>query len=117
MPVALKHRITAAGSLLARLPKLNLFDELRFADMPNEFAGFERLDKYTLRKWLIGHAVVNGCTYRRAVDEDLEAMDRGQQLFRVGFIERGAERVEIRIESGGLRLSTADQTEFIPTKF
>ena len=44
-------------------PRQDLVNELRFSDFPHEVVGQEYLDKYTIRAWLIGYAVLHGWHY------------------------------------------------------
>lgn len=80
-------------------------NELFFADFPHEFVGFERIDKYTLRKWLIGHAHMRGWTYEADGPEAV-----------AGKLVRGDCIVYIRVVLGGLRLTCGTRQELIETR-
>lgn len=73
-----------------------LLDELRFAaDFPHELAGQEHLDKYLIYRWLIGHAVLAGCTY---------TPDPPAYSLPTGILQRGDETVSIGILAHGVHI-------------
>jgi len=87
----------------------NLFDELRFSDWPHRLPGCERLNKYVMFDWLIGHAVRNGIT--------CECFGNSHYRFR-----RGASAVDVTVVSRGLLIEAVNdpgdsRSELIETKY
>lgn len=76
--------------------ELDLFDRLRFSDFPHEIAGQENICKYTLFRWLIGHAVLDGCSF-------LKTGNGKGVLSRK--VSGGMQRVAVSVVYGGLQLS------------
>ena len=80
-------------------------DDIFFADWPHRFPGCEALDKYDLRRWLIGYATLRLWTWTREGDSGI-----------VGFLTLGWLSVRIEVVTGGLLLSDGERTELIKTR-
>lgn len=64
----LLDRPIGENATMPRMPEPFVRDtenEIFFADFPHALTGMEGMDKYTLRDWLIGHAVSHGWTYTK----------------------------------------------------
>ncbi len=85
-------------------------NDLFFADFPHEIAGMERMDKYTLRKWLIGHAAMRGWRWSPLGEDGLSGMLCADAI---------VETLEVRVDvvSRGLRLTDCNggRTEIVET--
>ena len=89
----------------------SLFDFLWFADWLHERPGFEAMDKYELRAWLVGSAVLHGCDYTAL--SGLSGI-----LRREGDISQGTwrEEIEVHIVSDGVELRAGANVELVKTK-
>ena len=82
------------------------FDEILFADYPKGCDQASRLDKYDLRKWLIGHAVLHGWSWEEVQDDD-----PGKPL--AGVFTHGAMVVTMILSRDGIELGHRSQYHIV----
>lgn len=80
-----------------------LWSEVFFAEFPHELTGGEGIDKYTLRKWLVGEAVMKGWSY-----------EPGESRLAYYLKKRGC-NVKVEVVPTGLRLTCGDREEVVET--
>lgn len=78
-------------------------NEILFADFPTELVGFEHMDKFMLRRWIIGNAVLQGWEYRRFTNLGGELIKRGTA-------------VGVSVRPEGVELRHCHQAELLKTK-
>lgn len=81
------------------------FDELYFADWPNNAEANPHMHKYDLRHWLVGYAIFHGWTYQP--NEDHYSF----QLLRDGAT------VNVELIAGGLHLYDGKNDAVVKTSY
>lgn len=102
MKTQLRRQSGARLEAAVRLPNAN---DIFFADFPHEVAGGSVISKYTLRTWLIGHAVMRGWNWMQSEGS------------LAGYLTAGQITVRVEVISGGLRLTEGDREEVVETQF